>query len=257
MALSKFLIVSSLLAPIRLAADRVGQRGDSRGCVVTHAILLRPSAQRFGARRRTRPNAPACRDQCKGDCGGGAEGLERESARRWPRGAARRHGRLWRSCSRTWPVGNGAGAAWATAHGLRSGQHLGQGAADPPGGGEAEARDINNSGQVVGWGTTESGHKHAFKRELLGSTLDIGSTYQSHDTIAEGINDNAEVVGYMEAGHTRAFYWSSGGGFVDLSNDNPPGVEGARAYVATAVSGDFATAPAPSRTRPIHRPYCA
>ena len=102
---------------------------------------------------------------------------------------------------------------------------------------ESEARDVNNKGEIVGWATTSTGHKHAFKRALLGSTIDLGSAYPTHNTYAEGINDSAEVVGYMEGGErTRAFYWSSGAGWVNLSNVNPPGVEDARDYVAAAIN---------------------
>ena len=44
-----------------------------------------------------------------------------------------------------------------------------------PGGDAAEARDINNLGEIVGWGTTSTGNTHAFKRALLGSTIDLGA----------------------------------------------------------------------------------
>ena len=84
-----------------------------------------------------------------------------------------------------------------------------------PGGDAAEGRDINNLGEVVGWGTTSTGQKHAFKRALLGSTIDLGAGHPWNDTVAEGINDNSEVVGYRAAfgGHMRGFYWSPDDGF--------------------------------------------
>jgi probable HAF family extracellular repeat protein len=107
-----------------------------------------------------------------------------------------------------------------------------------PGGDAAEGRDINNLGEVVGWGTTSTGKKHAFKRALLGSTIDLGAGHPWNDTIAEGINDNSEVVGYRAAfgGHIRGFYWSPGDGFQDLSIVNPPGVEHWRDYYASAIN---------------------
>ena len=106
------------------------------------------------------------------------------------------------------------------------------------GGDAAEGRDINNLGEVVGWGTTSTGKTHAFKRALLGSTIDLGAGHPWNDTIAEAINDNSEVVGYRAAfgGHARAFYWSPDDGFQDLSIDNPPGVEHWRDYYASAIN---------------------
>ena len=107
-----------------------------------------------------------------------------------------------------------------------------------PGSDSAEGRDINNLGEVVGWGKTSTGQTHAFKRALLGSTIDLGAGHPWNDTIAEGINDNSEVVGYRAAfgGHMRAFYWSPDDGFQDLSIVNPPGVEHWRDYYASAIN---------------------
>ncbi len=107
-----------------------------------------------------------------------------------------------------------------------------------PGGDAAEGRDINNLGEVVGWGTTSTGQKRAFKRALLGSTIDLGAGHPWNETVAEGINDNSEVVGNRAAfgGHMRAFYWSPGSGFQNLSITNPPGVEHWRDYYASAIN---------------------
>lgn len=107
-----------------------------------------------------------------------------------------------------------------------------------PGSDAAEARDINNLGEIVGWGTTSTGQTHAFKRALLGSTIDLGAGHPWNDTFAEGINDNSEVVGYRAAfgGHMRGFYWSPDDGFQDLSFDNPPGVEHWRDYYPSAIN---------------------
>jgi probable HAF family extracellular repeat protein len=107
-----------------------------------------------------------------------------------------------------------------------------------PGGDAAEGRDINNLGEVVGWGRTSTGQTHAFKRALLGSTIDLGAGHPWNDTVAEGINDNSEVVGYRAAfgGHMRGFYWSPGDGFQNLSFANPPGVEHWRDYYASAIN---------------------
>jgi probable HAF family extracellular repeat protein len=107
-----------------------------------------------------------------------------------------------------------------------------------PGGDSSEGRDINNLGEVVGWGKTSTGKTHAFKRALLGSTIDLGAGQPWNDTFAEGINDNSEVVGYRAAfgGHMRGFYWSPDDGFQHLSFANPPGVEHWRDYYAVAIN---------------------
>lgn len=107
-----------------------------------------------------------------------------------------------------------------------------------PGSDAAEARDINNLGEIVGWATTSTGQTHAFKRALLGSTIDLGAGYSWNETVAEGINDNSEVVGNRAAfgGHMRGFYWSPGNGFQNLSITNPPGVEHWRDYYASAIN---------------------
>ena len=90
-----------------------------------------------------------------------------------------------------------------------------------PGETASEARDINNLGEVVGWSTTSTGWRHAFKRALLGSTVDLGSAYPSNDTIALGINDHSEVVGYRldDYAEARPFYWAAIGGWVNLSRN--------------------------------------
>jgi probable HAF family extracellular repeat protein len=107
-----------------------------------------------------------------------------------------------------------------------------------PGEAESEGLDINNLGEVVGWSAQSSGPKHAFKRSLLGSTIDLGAAYPLDTTVANGINDNSEVVGYRRVGIAlqRAFYWSSSEGFVIMSHVNPPGVIAARDYVAKAIN---------------------
>lgn len=106
------------------------------------------------------------------------------------------------------------------------------------GGGNSEARDINNLGEIVGWATTAGGDVHAFKRALLGATVDIGAGDIWHDTFAEAINDLSEVVGYGPGfgGHIRGFHWSPASGFHVMSSSNPEGVETWRDYYPAAIN---------------------
>lgn len=107
-----------------------------------------------------------------------------------------------------------------------------------PDGDEAEARDINNLGELVGWAATALSDRHAFKRTLLGSTIDVGSANPWDETVAEGINDNSEVVGYWnQFGHDRPFYWAAIAGFVPLNREYPEGYDARGRANAINVNG--------------------
>jgi probable HAF family extracellular repeat protein len=105
-----------------------------------------------------------------------------------------------------------------------------------PGGDESEARDINSLGEVVGWSTTSTGYRHAFKRGPLGAMLDLGVAWPSRDSFAEGINDNSEVVGYRSGTYERGFYWSQIPGWINLSAVDPPDVGDRHHYRAFAIN---------------------
>lgn len=96
-----------------------------------------------------------------------------------------------------------------------------------PGGSEGLALDINNLGVMVGWGATATGVRHAFKRELLGATTDLGAAFPSLNSRALGINDHGEVVGarYQSTSDPffMPFYWSPITGIRDLNRTDTAG----------------------------------
>lgn len=91
---------------------------------------------------------------------------------------------------------------------------------DLPGGAvSSRANGINDAGQIVGWSVTWNNARHAFlftpgagqgMRDL--GDLPGGADWSS----AEGINSSGQVVGISMAQTWHAFYWTSGGGLVDL-----------------------------------------
>jgi probable HAF family extracellular repeat protein len=95
------------------------------------------------------------------------------------------------------------------------------------GGTFSEARGINDSGQVVGWGDTASGDSRAFLWEE-GQMTHLG-TLGGTFSIATAINNSGQVVGYSEtiAGQfssVHAFLWEKGE-MIDLGN-----ISGARSF---------------------------
>jgi probable HAF family extracellular repeat protein len=87
-----------------------------------------------------------------------------------------------------------------------------------PGGTLSEATGINSSGQIVGFGDTQSGHVHAFIYSA-GTMTDLG-TLGGPDSNAYGINTAGQVVGSswsQQFGTTHAFMYTAGGGMVDLN----------------------------------------
>lgn len=82
----------------------------------------------------------------------------------------------------------------------------------------AEAWDINDSGQAVGWAKDSAGINHAVLWNPDGSMTDIGWLSGGSFGSATAINNAGQVTGSSRVGaYDRAFLWSASGGFVDLS----------------------------------------
>ena len=80
----------------------------------------------------------------------------------------------------------------------------------------SNARDINNSGQVVGT-VNASGEEHAFLWDSSTGMIDIG-TLGGALSYGAGINDSGQVVGSasLASGYSRAFLWDASTGMADL-----------------------------------------
>lgn len=85
------------------------------------------------------------------------------------------------------------------------------------GGASADARAINDSGQVVGASATASGDTHAFLWTATGGMKDLG-TLGGTFSRALGINSLGHVVGVsaLASGEQRPFLWTLAGGMHDL-----------------------------------------
>jgi probable HAF family extracellular repeat protein len=83
------------------------------------------------------------------------------------------------------------------------------------GGQTAQAYDINEAGQVVGYAYTASLQQHAFLW-TDGVMTDLGTLPTGSSSKAFGLNDNGQVVGYAldgspaGGGHNHAFLWEDG-----------------------------------------------
>jgi probable HAF family extracellular repeat protein len=78
-----------------------------------------------------------------------------------------------------------------------------------PGGTFAEARNVNNRGQVVGSGDNFAGDIHAILWED-GQAMDLG-TLGGASSVAWGINDRGQIVGESEVdAESHAFLWQNG-----------------------------------------------
>ena len=85
------------------------------------------------------------------------------------------------------------------------------------GGGFAEARAINDVGQVVGLSETAAGEQHAFVWTAAGGMKDLG-TLGGTFSRAFAINHLGHVAGVSElpSGERRPFLWTPAGGMQDL-----------------------------------------
>jgi probable HAF family extracellular repeat protein len=91
------------------------------------------------------------------------------------------------------------------------------------------ALDLNATSMVVGYSAYDlSGDVHAFRWIQGSGMLDLGTlaapgTLGFFQSIALGVNDLGEVVGWSDAYHgsllNRAFYWSAATGMVELPSD--------------------------------------
>ena len=77
------------------------------------------------------------------------------------------------------------------------------------GGGIAEAADVNESGQVIGWSNPSGRNYHAFLWEN-GQMLDLG-TLGGESSFAYGVNDSGQVVGDAQTSDARfmPFLWDA------------------------------------------------
>jgi probable HAF family extracellular repeat protein len=89
-----------------------------------------------------------------------------------------------------------------------------------PGGGFSEALNLNDRGDIVGWGSTSTGEMHAILWQS-GQPIDLG-TLGGAMSRAWGINDRGQVVGESETatGDFHAFLWEDGT-MIDLADAGP------------------------------------
>jgi probable HAF family extracellular repeat protein len=89
-----------------------------------------------------------------------------------------------------------------------------------PGGGFSEALNVNDRGQIVGWGGTATGEMHAILWEN-GQPIDLG-TLGGAMSRAWGINNRGQIVGESETatGDFHAFLWEDGQ-LIDLAEAGP------------------------------------
>jgi len=106
------------------------------------------------------------------------------------------------------------------------------------GGPDAQAADVNNSGDIVGRTRTASMQRRGFIwRNGVMSALPMPEN--AIDLVPIGINDYAEVVGeYGDGYHENdvPFYWSEATGIVAMSHSIHPGESYDEHYVASGIA---------------------
>jgi len=88
---------------------------------------------------------------------------------------------------------------------------------DRLGGDEIRPTAINDSGTIVGFGTTASGETHGFVWSKADGLVDLG-TLGGDFSWASDINSSGLVAGYSKTagGDEHAIAWSADGGLIDL-----------------------------------------
>ena len=103
---------------------------------------------------------------------------------------------------------------------------------------------VNNHGQVAGFGEFAPSVDHAFVWSAVVGLHDLGALPGGGNSIAQGINDSGQVVGWsVGAAETRAFLWTSSGGMQDLGTLGGPsalayGINDAGQVVGNAALAD-------------------
>ena len=93
------------------------------------------------------------------------------------------------------------------------------------GGRSSYARAINNSGAIVGYADTSSGHQHAFLFSE-GVMRDLGTLPGHTDSFATSINESGVVLGYSVGPNGNRAFQFSGGVLTDLGTTNLGSVTG-------------------------------
>ena len=87
-----------------------------------------------------------------------------------------------------------------------------------PGDMTSNGEDVNNLGNVVGYGYATSGNTHAIYWSPATGMLDLGVLVAGDNGAALAINDNDEVVGYSsQTASGSGTYWSQSTGMVGLA----------------------------------------
>jgi probable HAF family extracellular repeat protein len=115
------------------------------------------------------------------------------------------------------------------------------------GGPYADARDVNDHGEVVGWADTRPGETHAFVWTSDSGMVDLGTlggpgTFGGPWSDAAAINDAGQVAGSSRtaSGIGDAFSWTQAGGMVDIAPyASATAVSGTGQVIGSAGDGAF------------------
>ncbi len=96
-----------------------------------------------------------------------------------------------------------------------------------PGGNESVGYDINNLNHIVGTGRFDDAMEHLLFWTKQGGVQDLKKPPGTYHVIGKGINDNDEIVGYIDPPfETTPFYWSEATGFVMMQKLNGDSEQG-------------------------------